>query len=55
MTLHWPQIMWIIMTVILQGIGIYATAKEGHAGSVLGMITVIACETWLLYMGGFFG
>jgi hypothetical protein len=56
LTLHWPQLLVIVLTVM--GVGIHM-AKHGekrddyfNAGS---MFLISVFEMWVLYMGGFFG
>ena len=56
MNLHWPQIVWLALTLI--GIGVqcakHGKPREGKENVFITIISTIIVAT-LLYYGGFFG
>ncbi|QPB08675.1 hypothetical protein KB681_gp37 [Burkholderia phage Mica] len=56
MTLHWPQIVYLALSLI--GIGVqcakHGKPREGKE-NVFGTLFATAVVCWLLYAGGFFG
>jgi hypothetical protein len=55
MTLHWPQITWVVLTLL--GLGL-ALGKHGQSKgdySFWESLLNTAIAAWLLYYGGFFG
>jgi hypothetical protein len=55
MTLHWPQITWLCLTLLSAGIGIaqHGKPKTGNNNMFINLIAT-ALIAWLLYEGGFF-